>query len=63
MDLGGSYSKWIQQQRKKIAEDVPSRQIKKKKRERERYSGSNLQHKRSLRDSHTKNCREKNGKG
>ena len=61
MDLGGSYSKWIQQQRKKIADDVPSRQV--KKRERERYSVSNLQHKRRLRDSYTKNCREENGKG
>ena len=33
MDLGGSYSKWIQQQRKKIAEDVPSRQSKRKQRD------------------------------
>ena len=44
MDFGGSYTKWSQQQRKKLAEGVPCRQNLKKK-----YRGNNKTQKETLR--------------
>ena len=55
MDLGGSYTEWSQQQRKKIAGDMPSRQNLKKK----KYRKSSLQHKKILWQSKHKELKKK----
>ena len=65
MDLGGSYSKWIQQQRNKIADDVPSRQSKHTltHTKRERDTVEVIYHTKETRRFLHKELQGKNGKG